>query len=193
MYFSMSTALALSLAAAPSPESPDIASVESAFHKSQGAKIDSLTAVKFERYEIPGLFKKLGANAYVARLLDPDGNLLDEVPFLFRDGDVRSLGIAYGGWGLMSAVVYGNCLYYTYSWGSGIHRSHIGRVSLHPGELRLRESIGYQNVDLFVKVENRGVAIYEGEFISFNNWRGKSFLQGVDDLFTDAKVCGDYP
>jgi len=51
--------------------------------------------------------------------------------FLLLEGHVYELGVSFGGYGLMSAVPCdfdgdGNKdIVYTYSWGSGIHRSHL--------------------------------------------------------------------
>ena len=50
--------------------------------------------------------------------------------FLVYDNEVYPLGTAVGGWGVTEFAYINqngqNMLYYIYSWGSGMHRSHIG-------------------------------------------------------------------
>ena len=76
----------------------------------------------------------------------------------------------------MSAVMVGDELYYTFSWGSGIHRSQIGRLSADGAGLTINESGGYEDVDLFVHKADNRVQVEEGRFIDFNSWEsGRTF------------------
>ena len=76
----------------------------------------------------------------------------------------------------MSAVMVGDELYYTFSWGSGIHRSQIGRLSTDGAGLTINESGGYEDVDLFVHKADNRVQVEEGRFIDFNSWEsGRTF------------------
>ena len=167
-------------------------SVETAFQLYASVHFPELaprTRFHLDRYEIPGLEEKLSSTAYLASFLGPNGRPFNELLLLFRKGEVTPFGTVFGGWGLMSAAVHGNCLYYTYSWGSGIHRSHVGRVSIVQGKLRILDSIGYQNANIFVKVSGQGVSAYQGEFTSFNQWRGDLLLKDIDRLYSDSLAC----
>jgi hypothetical protein len=69
----------------------------------------------------------------------------------------------------MSGVMHNGEFYYTYSWGSGIHRSHVAKLRLEKGEMKSWESGGFQDIDLFVTADSgRGVHINSGKFKDFN-------------------------
>lgn len=94
-----------------------------------------------------------------------------EMLFAYGHGQVRKFGLTFGGHGLMSAVVLDKALFYTYSFGSGLHRSHVGRMTFEDGAFRILESCAYFNHDLFVVKTNQGIRIDVGDFEQFNSWR----------------------
>jgi hypothetical protein len=88
---------------------------------------------------------------------------------MYNGGKISVLAPAVGGHGLMSGVMHNGEFYYTYSWGSGIHRSHVAKLRLEKGEMKSWESGGFQDIDLFVTADSgRGVRINSGKFKDFN-------------------------
>ena len=93
---------------------------EYAFHQKPSLKPE--TRFEIEEFEVPGLKSALPIQLFFAKYLTPDGQRFSEMIFAYHDGKLTPFGSAFGGFGLMSAVVEKEILYYTYSWGSGIHR-----------------------------------------------------------------------
>jgi hypothetical protein len=171
----------------------DVEVIQSAvrsFIAASGHGMSPSTRIELDRYEIPGLEERLDASAYLAKFLTVEGGPFNELLFLYRRGAVVPFGETFGGWGLMSGVVHGRCFYYTYSWGSGIHRSHVGRLAVERGELKGGESAAFQNVDVFVSKTERGISIDSGEFIAFNRWRGSVFVEQAQSLLPGSQSCG---
>jgi hypothetical protein len=90
--------------------------------------------------------------------------------FVVRDGQARPLGQSFGGSGVMSMCVTelkdsGPVLVYTYSWGSGLHRSHVAVCRIN-GE-KFEDAVvpfAMRNVDMRVKKGEDGkVLVYVGE------------------------------
>jgi hypothetical protein len=110
---------------------------------------------------------------------------------LYHRGRIVSLSSLFGGLGLMSGVVCKSVFYFTYSWGSGIHRYHVGMLEIVNGELVRRDSGGFEAndlIDVFVAGDSHdNVALYSGQFKRFNEWSdAKSFgtiqTQGANRL-----------
>jgi hypothetical protein len=80
---------------------------------------------------------------------------------------VKTLGVSFGGYGLMSGLVQGESFYFTYSWGSGIHRSHVGKLQIVNDEVKFWDSGGFFNLDLFLSRRTDGeIAVVSGRFES---------------------------
>ena len=126
------------------------------------------------------------------RYLSPDGQLFKEESLVAHGEDLHTLGKSFGGFGLMSAVKVGDAIYYTYSWGSGIHRSHVGELSVVSGELMIRESGGFANADLFVRTAEGGVLVEAGDFESFNNWKSAEPLGVVGVAGTSLRIVDSH-
>jgi len=138
-------------------------------------KLAPRAQLKIEAYDIAGLWDALKVKVFLVRYLASDGQQFNDDLWVYRDGKASPFATTFGGYGLMSAVVSGNNLYYTYSWGSGRHRSHVGRLAIDKGELSIVESGGFADVDLCVKEVNGRVRVEQGTFRTFNAWkRGKS-------------------
>jgi hypothetical protein len=71
----------------------------------------------------------------------------------------------------MSAVISGGKLYYTYSFGSGLHRSHLAQLSIVGGKLAFAESGPLLDQDCFVKQDGARIRLEKGEFVKFNAWK----------------------
>jgi len=129
------------------------------------------TQFRIEEYELPGLWRDLRVQLFLARYMSPDGGQFNERLLIYHDGEVTPFASALGGHGLMSAVVMDGDLYYTYSDGSGRHWSHVGRLSIDGEEIRILESGGYLFVDLFVRSVDGRIQVEAGKFARFNSWK----------------------
>jgi hypothetical protein len=139
-----------------------------AFRNKPGLNPD--THFGIEEYAIDGL-KALSLQIILARYLLPDGSQFNEALLIYHDGKLIPFARAFGGHGLMSAVVSGGKLYYTYSFGSGRHRSHLGRLSIVGGKLIFAESGPLLDQDCFVKQDGARLRLEKGEFERFNAWK----------------------
>lgn len=145
-----------------------------AFREKPG--LNPQTEFDVREYEIPNLWKQLRAQVFLVRYLGNDGKEWASADLLCRDGKIMPITNTFGGWGLMSAVVDDNALFYTYSWGSGVHGSHIARLCVDGSRISIVESQPYWNRDVFVRLCENGVVAESGEFHSFNRWRCDSEL-----------------
>jgi hypothetical protein len=128
--------------------------------------------VKFaiEEFSIPGL-KALKLQIVHARYLALDGTPFNEALLLCRDGKLTRFAESLGGQGLMSGVVVKDTLYYTYSFGSGEHRSHLARLNIVDGKVTIVESGSLLDKDYFVSQVGDKLFLEEGEFQKFNKWK----------------------
>jgi len=101
-------------------------------------------------YAVQGLWDSLGVQIVKARYLGEDSTQFNEHEFICLNGAVRPFASTFGGYGLMSGLVFRKVFYYTFSWGSGIHRSHAGCFFLDHDSLVIVQSGGYFWMDLFV-------------------------------------------
>ncbi len=117
---------------------------------------------------IPGLWNAVGAQAFsVGERIK--GQIVWRDPVFCVAGKILPFGSSAGGVGVMSAVVQGDAFYYTYAFGSGIHRSHVGRLRLVDGEPQQHESAPFPQ-DLFVEKAGDGVRVVQATYREFNAW-----------------------
>jgi hypothetical protein len=133
-------------------------------------KLNPKTQFAIEEYDIDGL-KALKVQIILARHLLPDGSQFNKSLLIYHNGKLTRFANVLGGHGLMSAVVSGGKLYYTYSFGSGRHRSHLGQLSFVDGKLVLAESGSLLDEDYFVKQDGARLRLEKGEFEKFNAWK----------------------
>jgi hypothetical protein len=129
-------------------------------------------ATEFEIRWVPirGLWPALGVQVFKVRCF-VDRQQFNEFDCVIRQGKLTVLGCSIGGYGLMSGVVQPSGFYYTYSWGSGIHRSHIGRMEVVNEELKFWESGGFAGRDLFVSpTSSGGIQVVAGRYAEVNQW-----------------------
>ena len=139
-----------------------------AFRNKPDLKADTQFAI--DEYAIDGL-KALDVQVILARYLAPDGSQFNEALLIYRDGKLTPFASALGGHGLMSAVVSGGKLYYTYSFGSGRHFCRLAQLSIVGGKLAFAESGLLLNQDCFVKQDGARLRLEKGEFVKFNAWK----------------------
>src|SRR5947208_2700417 len=126
-------------------------------------ELKSDTQFAIEEYAIDGL-KALDVQIILARYLAPDGSQFNEALLIYHDGKLTPFASAHGGHGLMSAVVSGGKLYYTYSFGSGRHFCRVAQLSIVRGKLTFAESGVLLNQDWFVKQDGSRLRLEKGEF-----------------------------
>jgi hypothetical protein len=127
-------------------------------------------------YQVPDLWETMQLQLFFAEYLSSDeGQRFNEEMFVCYEGELHAFGEALGGYGLMSAVLRGESLYYTYAWGSGIHRSQIGRLAISDGQLDFLASGGFVDVNLFVRFNGDELEVDVGTFIGFNDWEGELY------------------
>ncbi len=111
-----------------------------------------------------------------------DGQTPNQFACVVYQGTVKTLGASIGGYGLMSGLAQGQSFYFTYSWGSGVHRSHAGKLQIVNGAVQLWDSGGFLNVDLFLSRRPNGdVAVESGKFESFNGWGQPAEYARIDE------------
>jgi hypothetical protein len=121
------------------------------------------------------LWPDLHMQVFHAQLLAKDGQQFNSGNFIYYNGTVTPFAADIGGHGLMSGVTIGSEFYYTYSWGSGIHRSLIGRITVVEGKISEIESGGFVNKDLFVRKVGNQIQVEIGSFVAFNSWSGAKY------------------
>lgn len=141
---------------------------EYAFRNRPGLNPNAQFAI--EEYSIDGL-KALNVRIILALYLAPDGSQFSEALLIYHDGKLTPFASTGGGHGLMSAVVSGGKLYYTYSYGSGRHFSHVAQLSIVGGKLTFVDSGAIYSQDYFVKLDGAQLRLEKGEFEKFNAWK----------------------
>jgi hypothetical protein len=122
-------------------------------------------------YDVKDLYDSLGVQVFYADFLSQDGTWFRSGGYLYHNGTVTLFSDSFGGWGLMSGFVLKRTFYYTYSWGSGIHRSHIGCFFLDGDTLKFLDTGGFINIDLFVSnCAGDSICVVTGYYQSFNSW-----------------------
>jgi hypothetical protein len=135
-------------------------------------------------YSVPKLRETLEAGLFLAELSSSEnGAPFNQLLFLYRNGRILPLGATFGGHGLMSAVVVDGELYCTYSWGSGLRRSHVARITPSGDRLLVRESRGFPSVDLFVRLAGGRLLVEEGAYRSFNASSGAVYSAEIPEIF----------
>jgi len=142
------------------------------------ATLNPTTQIKIEEYHVEGLEEAMGIQLLFIRYLSPDGEQFNERMQVYRDGSLVTFGSTFGGFGLMSAAMHEDRLFYTYSWGSGIHRSHVGTISIEGDQLQFWETIGFVNQDLFVRSVSGDISVEVGSYLDFNSWEKSDVLGG---------------
>lgn len=103
---------------------------------------------------------------------------LDGTTFLVYNGCVYELGISLGGFGVTEFAYKEteseNILYYIYSWGSGIHRSHIGSFNFKTKEHTVSEPI-YDDISFYIPDGSDTLGICYAK-IKWNNYSDSSVI-----------------
>jgi len=126
--------------------------------------------ISIQRIEFPELWEKLGAEVMDIRW-SSFGMEFHSYVGIYRDDKLFVLAPNTGGRGLMSGVISGGALYFTFSWGENAHRSQVGRLEFRSDQPDIALSGGFSGADLFVDVgQNGAVNVHSGRYQSFNSW-----------------------
>jgi hypothetical protein len=132
------------------------------------------TGVTFDVHElaIAGLWDAMQTQLFTVDFLSQDGTQFRNGAFVVRNCTVVVPSDNWGTAGVRfeSGVMQGGALYYTYSFGSGILRSMVGKLALQNGALVATEVGGYSMQLLFVLAVGSGVVVEAGSYVGFNDW-----------------------
>jgi hypothetical protein len=144
---------------------------------------------------VEGLSEKFGCQLYKVT----DG-VWECASLLVGHGKVQRLGESFGGSGVMSACLADldgdgtDELVYSFSWGSGIHRSHVAawKPAANGKGVEVVASLAFLG-DLFVRRLGDGtVGIEVGEFKgNLNEWATKGTLGGMKARAVDGGISLD--
>lgn len=151
--------------------SPNASQIDEQFRNfafSTWTNMDPATQFNIRVEPVQGLWETM----QIQLMIVPEfSSWLYRYPCLLHNGKVQTIGICIGGYGLMSGLVQGTNFYYTYSWGSGIHRSQVGKAQIVDGQVNFWETTGFwaAGPDLFLSRRSDGkIAVVSGTFEGFN-------------------------
>jgi len=152
-------AFAALLLASPSiaAERQTLASIEPLYRAhvvSLHPSLNPESSFRFEEVSVPGLWDALRVQLFTVDTI-VRGQAIPRDPFLSWEGGIQPLART-STTRLHSAVVLDDALYYSHSWGSGILRSHVGRLRIVDGKLEQQESEGWAFAELSLQRTGAG-------------------------------------
>lgn len=159
-----------------SPDAAQIAQSVRAFAFASNPGLNPSAQFEIRLAPVRGLWETMQIQVANVRCLSADGQLFNQFACVLRGGALQTLGRSVGGHGLMSGLVRDDTFYFTYSWGSGVHRSHVGKLQIVNSEAKFWDSGalfgGLLFRDVFVSRRPDGeIALFKGSFQSFNRWQ----------------------
>ena len=121
-------------------------------------------------YDVPDLWETLRVQLFYADYVSTDGQRFNSGLWAYYQGELYSFGVTVGGHGLMSGVLQGQAFYYSYSWGSGIHRSVLGKLTIGDGQPEFVESGGFTQRDLFLELVEDEIQVEQGTYRGYDDW-----------------------
>jgi hypothetical protein len=127
------------------------------------------------------------------------GTSLSGETFLIYENRVYPLGCAVGGYGITEFAYTSNngnnTLYFIYSWGSGIHRSHIGAFNFNTKEITDHGELAFRDQDIafYLSEDGNTLGICQAQ-IRWENWdvlavaieKGECLYQDINTLIFSA-------
>jgi hypothetical protein len=137
--------------------------------------LNTNTVFEIRKLAVDGLWESMRLQVFDVAYTLKDVEWFNGFVGVYHNGKIASLAPSVGGYGLMSGLINSGEFYYTYSWGSGIHRSHVAKLRIADGKLKSTDSGGFEGQDLFVVADSGGkVRVVSGDFKEFNRWeKGK--------------------
>jgi len=167
-----------------------IAQLVRSFYASSHTNLNPATEFDVRIEPVRDLWETLGVQVMMVRSMvgGQEGNRFGCVLY---DGTVNELGHSFGGYGLMSGLVKGQSFYFTYSFGSGMHRSQVGKLQIVDGAVKLWAAGDFLSRDLFMRRTDTEIAIETGIFLDFNGWTEPGEFGWIDESDPVAtKVMG---
>ena len=142
--------------------------------------LNTNTVFKIRKLPVDGLWESMRLQVFDVAYTLKDVEWFNGFVGVYHDGKITSLAPSVGGYGLMSGLMSDGDFYYTYSWGSGIHRSHVAKLRVVDGKLKSWDSGGFEGEDFFVTEDAKGkVRVLSGEFKEFNRWEAAKDIGSV--------------
>jgi len=133
--------------------------------------LDTNSDFKIHKMEVKGLWEELKIEIFNVDYLSTNGKWFNGYVGIYHNGKITPIAPTFGGHGLMSGLISNGDFYYTYSCGSGMHRSHVAKLRITNDKPEIFESGGFQEEDLFVSTDPGGkVRVLSGTFEDFNHW-----------------------
>ena len=173
-------AIAAACDQAPGPERISISEAQ-ALVREELLTLDPEVEFTLEDVTTDEIWNEMGTQVYVL------GGLSSAETYIIVDEQVDRLGMAFGGYGVTSMCITDLDrdgepeLAYTYSWGSGLHRSHVAVYLPHRTEpYNIDADLVYFDGDLFLeRVDDHTVFLKAGHY----DWR-------LDDFVAEATLGG---
>ncbi|MBN1610840.1 MAG: hypothetical protein JW940_29685 [Polyangiaceae bacterium] len=139
-------------------------------------------------YDVPDLWETLRVQLFYVDYVSTDGQHFNSALLAYYQGELYPFAATFGGHGLMSGVLQGDAFYYSYSWGSGIHRSVLGRLTIGDAEPEFVESGGFMNIDLFLTLGDTEIQVEQGTYRDYEDWTGAVPFGTLVDRGTELGV-----
>lgn len=167
-----------------------IAQLVRSFYASSHTNLNPAAEFEIRIEPVRDLWEALGIQIMKARLV-VGGQEASRFGCVLYGGTVTELGRSFGGYGLMSGLVKGQSFYFTYSFGSGLQRSQVGKLQIVEGAVKLWATDDFFERDLFLRRTDSAIAIESGLFQVFNGWTEPGDFGWIDESDPAAtKVIG---
>jgi len=150
-------------------------------------ELNPQTTFEINHYEIDKIQEILETQVLLVKDIH-DGQAFIGTLFFYRNNTLTPFAGTAGRHGLLSGLVYEKSFYYTYSWGTEEHRSHIGRAMIIDDKVVFQTTDQYVNQYIFVKLasDNR-IEVVSGKYINLNNWTEEMII-GEIDLTEESQI-----
>jgi len=146
-------------------------------------KFNPAVTFVFEELTIAGLWDALEVQIFLVKYLVRESAMTGD-PFICWHGKIFPFVERTGSTSILSGVVAGDALYYSYSWGSGMDRSLVGRLKMKDGQPAWQDSEARLFAKMFVDKSSDGrIRVVGGSrqtFLGFNRWDDTSTLGWID-------------
>ncbi len=141
--------------------------------------------------QMPDLWNTLRIQIFNVDFLSNSSTYFRTSPFVYHDAEVNPFELSTGVHGVMSGYLKNDVLYYTYSWGSGIKRSHLGTIRMIDCVLQCTDSGGFGDVELFVSGVEDDIILETGKYEGFNKWSDPEYFGDIVDAMTNVAVIDE--
>ena len=154
-----------------------------------GPSLDPSLTVAAEEKLVPGLWDEMRAQLFSGKVYLADGSTSSECSFIYRDCALMILTEDCSWFGpILSGAATKGAFYYSWSWGSGIYRSFLGKVAPDDDRLVKTSSVAYFNPSmgppgLVVASEDGQVVVYRAtvHWAKFNEWQNPELIGTLAD------------